>query len=225
MVKRRVPEKHKTILDYLKTSETRSATLKSQQQSAESTEDGKAQPTSSGFDEVLKTLVELKKMVQSSEASLSSSSSSGSTAALKAPPQSLQTPINMPTGQILDEILYKGLMQEDVSCNAGGQCSDGRSVGEVFVDRYGFRRQRGFLNTTRLPVFLDWIVEEAVVKELFPKTYVVETSRGSLAVIPEDFLCELHTRYGVLILNYDKCKSYRPIIGGESKKRRSRGSK
>ncbi len=110
----------------------------------------------------------------------------------------------VPSGKVLEEILGKGL-GEDIRCDSSGKCSDGKRVGEIFTDRYGFKRQRGYVNTTRLPIYVDWIVEEAVVSKVLPKAYSVKTSRGSLALIPEDYLCELHTRYGVILKNYSKC--------------------
>ncbi|MET1160555.1 MAG: hypothetical protein ABWW65_06290 [Thermoprotei archaeon] len=129
-----------------------------------------------------------------------------------------KTPV--PSGKVLDEILERGLGIDDVRCDNTGRCSDGHNIGDVFTDSYGFKRQRGFVNTTRLPVFLDWIVEEAVVQKVLPRAYSVKTSRGSIALIPEDFLCELHTRYGVILKNYDKCVNYKPVIGRETVKSR-----
>jgi len=126
----------------------------------------------------------------------------------------------VPSGEILDQILQEGLDTGDVKCNNMGKCNDGKNIGEIFVDKYGFKRQRGFVNTTRFPVFLDWIVEEAEVQKILPRAYSVRTNRGSLALIPEDFLCELHTRYGVILKNYDKCRNYRSIIGREAQRSR-----
>lgn len=105
----------------------------------------------------------------------------------------------------IDRILYEtGL--EPIICNPTGICNDGRRVGEVFRDKYGLLRQRGFLNTTRQTVYLDFILEKANVKQLLPNTFKIETERGSLAIVPEDFLCEINYRYGVTLVNYDKCK-------------------
>lgn len=105
----------------------------------------------------------------------------------------------------IDKILYESGL-EPIICKPTGLCSDGRRVGEVFRDKYGLLRQRGFLNTTRQTVYLDFMLEKAVVKQLLPNTFKIETERGSLAIVPEDFLCEMNYRYGVMLVNYDKCK-------------------
>ncbi len=114
----------------------------------------------------------------------------------------------IPTGRVLDEILNKGLTDEFLKCDSGGKCTDGRRLGEIYVDKYGFKRQRGFVRTTRTPVYVDWIVEEATISKLLPKAYKLVTSRGAVAIIPDDFLCELQERYGVIIKNDEiNCKS------------------
>ena len=114
----------------------------------------------------------------------------------------------IPTGRVLDEILNKGLTDEFLKCDNSGKCTDGRRLGEIYVDKYGFKRQRGFVRTTRTPVYVDWIVEEATISKLLPKAYKLVTSRGAVAIIPDDFLCELQERYGVIIKNDEvNCKS------------------
>ncbi len=114
----------------------------------------------------------------------------------------------IPTGGVLDEILNKGLTDEFLKCDSSGKCTDGRRLGEIYVDKYGFKRQRGFVRTTRTPVYVDWIVEEATISKLLPKAYKLVTSRGAVAIIPDDFLCELQERYGVIIKNDEiNCKS------------------
>ncbi len=114
----------------------------------------------------------------------------------------------IPTGRVLDEILNKGLTDEFLKCDSSGKCTDGRRLGEIYVDKYGFKRQRGFVRTTRTPVYVDWIVEEATISKLLPKAYKLVTSRGAVAIIPDDFLCELQERYGVIIKNDEiNCKS------------------
>ncbi len=115
--------------------------------------------------------------------------------------------VRLPTGKLIDIILEKGLGTEDVRCDEYGRCSDGINVGEIFTDKYGFQRQRGYLRTTRIPVYTDWIVEEAVVTKILPKAHKLVTNRGAVALVPEDFLCELQERYGVILKNYDKCKN------------------
>lgn len=119
---------------------------------------------------------------------------------------------SIPTGEVVDDILEKGLGSEDVVCSSDGKCIDGLNIGEVFTDKYGFKRKRGFVNTTRLPIYLDWIVEEGIVREIMHKTYVLETNLGSRAIIPEDYLCEFQFRYGIVIKNYDKCIGYKSIL-------------
>lgn len=96
-----------------------------------------------------------------------------------------------------------------VECDQQGVCNDGRRIGEVFTDEYGLKRQRGFINTTRLPIFLDFIVEEAEANPVLKKAYVVRTARGSLALVPDDFICELNSRYGIIVSSMDKCVNYR----------------
>ena len=114
----------------------------------------------------------------------------------------------IPTGRILDEILNKGLTDEFLKCDNTGKCTDGRRLGEIYTDKYGFKRQRGFVRTTRTPVYVDWIVEEATISKLLPKAYKLVTSRGAVAIIPEDFLCELQERYGVIIKSDEiNCRS------------------
>jgi len=114
----------------------------------------------------------------------------------------------IPTGKILDEILNKGLTDEFLKCDNTGKCTDGKRLGEIYTDKYGFKRQRGFVRTTRTPVYVDWIVEEATISKLLPKAYKLVTSRGAVAIIPEDFLCELQERYGVIIKSDEiNCRS------------------
>jgi len=226
MVKRKLAGKHKSLLDFVKTGQDAGSspapsttdTLKTTEHAAASEQ----RSAVSGFDEVLKNLVELKKAIQGSEARVSVAPSTTELLGRESLSEKRELQVNIPRGSVLDELLYKGLSEKEVVCDASGRCSDGISVGEIYVDKYGFKRQRGYVNTTRLPIFIDWIVEEAFVRELFPKTYVVESSRGSLAVVPEDFLCELHARYGVVLVNYDKCKNYKPVIGSTVKKRREK---
>ncbi len=125
----------------------------------------------------------------------------------------------VPRGRVLKELLARTADQlRRIECGQDGLCSDGRRISEVFVDEYGFRRQRGFVRTTRIPVFLDWVVEEAVVEKLLERAYVVKTNRGAMAIVPVDFLCELDKRYGVLLKNYD-CEKYTvsPYTPGKKK--------
>ncbi|MEM0380156.1 MAG: hypothetical protein QXX35_04830 [Desulfurococcaceae archaeon] len=214
MVKRTVRGRSKSILDYLASSTDVS---RKSEQSVEVKKTGSTDSSSSNIDLLIKELVFEKKRIESNrvETKIDNTTVEKSSELLSKP--------QIPTGDILDEILEKGLGLEDIVCNSDGKCSDGLSVGEVFTDKYGFRRKRGYVNTTRLPIFLDWILEEIVVKEIMPKTYVVETNLGSRAIIPEDYLCEFQYRYGLTIKNYDKCVDYRPIITrGEIEKKRKK---
>ncbi len=209
MVKHRIRGKNKSILDYLSSS-GRDDSVKIV--GKPSMEKAGEKSSSTIYDELLRIVEERKKVV--SEKSIEKRS-------VEEVDVSFSEPL-VPSGKVLDEILYKGLGSDDIKCDQSGVCSDGKRIGEVFVDKYGFKRQRGFVNTTRLPIFLDWIVEEAVVQEILPRAYSVRTNRGSIALIPEDFLCELHTRYGIILKNYDKCKNYKPGIGVETTRTKRR---
>lgn len=130
----------------------------------------------------------------------------------------LKTPI--PEGDILRKLLEKPIRTiNEIMCSSDGLCKDNRRLSEIFIDEFGFKRQRGFVRTTRAPVFLDWIVEEAVVSKILPTAYKVETSRGAIALIPENFLCELDKRYGVLLKNYD-CSNYKLSISPSEKRKK-----
>ena len=130
--------------------------------------------------------------------------------------------IKIPRGEIIDRILQEGISPELTICNPESACTDGRRLGEYFVDQFGFRRQRGFVRTTRTPVFTDWIVEEAVVSKLLPRAFKLETNRGALAIVPEDFICELQARYGVILKNFDACKGYQVSLTGTVSKSRKK---
>jgi len=112
------------------------------------------------------------------------------------------------TPQPLREELLEQILAEEIKpieCDNKGLCSDGIKVGDFFTDKYGVKRQRGFVNTTRLPVYLDVVVEEAKVSPLLSKAYSIQTSRNALAIVPEDFICELQERYGVILEGFEKC--------------------
>ncbi|WP_042667237.1 hypothetical protein [Desulfurococcus amylolyticus] len=108
------------------------------------------------------------------------------------------------------KIISSSKLVRTIECNQQGICNDGRRIGEIFTDEYGIKRQRGFINTTRLPIFLDLIVEEAeAMPALRDKAYIVKTKRGSLALVPDDFICELNSRYGIIIPAIEKCVNYK----------------
>jgi len=144
----------------------------------------------------------LKRMIQYSEKKKEDSTGEG---------EASKTELGKENGRIMGVIeqIASSKLVKTIECDQQGLCSDGRSIGEIFVDEYGVKRQRGFINTTRLPIFLDFIAEEAEARPVLRKAYEVKTSRGSLALVPEDFLCELSSRYGVLVSNIDKCLNYR----------------
>ncbi|MCD6488590.1 MAG: hypothetical protein J7K21_05130 [Desulfurococcales archaeon] len=128
--------------------------------------------------------------------------------------------IALPSGEILRKLIEKPIeLGSIISCNNQGECSDGIKISEIFVDNFGFRRQRGFVRTSRLPIILDWLIEEGVVKKVLPRAYKLETNRGALALVPEDFICELVKRYGVIIKNYD-CSNYQVSLEGTSRRRK-----
>ncbi|MFZ8783778.1 MAG: hypothetical protein ACO2OR_07370 [Desulfurococcaceae archaeon] len=111
---------------------------------------------------------------------------------------------------------------EFVECDKQGNCSDGKRIGEVFEDSRGVKWQRGFLATSRLPIFLNFVAEESKIVGRIGRALVIETSRGAKAIIPEDYICELTSRYGVM-LEIEKCANYKSSPWsereGRSKKR------
>lgn len=112
-------------------------------------------------------------------------------------------PTRVLESEVLDKVLEEDI--KPIECDNKGVCLDGLKVGEVFTDKYGVKRQRGYVNTTRLPVYLDVIVEEAKVSPLLSKAYSIQTSRNALAIVPDDFICELQERYGVILMGFEKC--------------------
>lgn len=111
-----------------------------------------------------------------------------------------------------------------IECDASGACADGRRVGDEFQDSYGIYRKRGFLNTTRLPVFLDWVLEKGSVENVTETAVLVKTDRGAVALVPADFLCEMQARYGITISGV-ACEGYKPMIGRQASKTRGRKKK
>jgi hypothetical protein len=105
-----------------------------------------------------------------------------------------------------------------IECDKSGMCMDNRRIGEVYQDEHGIKWQRTFINTTRLPIFLDFLAEEAELKGRIGKAFVIETSRGGRAIIPDNFICEAISRYGILI-NIEKCTSYKSTPWAEKTKR------
>ena len=105
-----------------------------------------------------------------------------------------------------------------IYCDKSGVCSDNRRLGEVYEDSSGLKWQRTFIHTTRLPIFLDFIAEEADLRGRIGKAFIVVTSRNAKAIIPDEYICEAISRYG-LLLNIDKCTNYKPSPWAERKKR------
>lgn len=97
---------------------------------------------------------------------------------------------------------------EFIECDKQGNCSDGKKVSEVFEDSRGVKWQRAFLPTSRSPIFLNFIAEDSKIIGRVGRALIIETSRGARAIIPEDYICELTSRYGI-ILNIDKCNTYK----------------
>ncbi len=109
------------------------------------------------------------------------------------------------SNDILAKLLSKKVKAlKEINCDESGSCIDGRRLSEVFTDEFGVKRQRAYLKTTRYTIYLDWAVEEGVVKKILPEAYLVETERGAKAIVPTSFLCELAKRYGVILNDY-KC--------------------
>lgn len=123
------------------------------------------------------------------------------------------------TGQLAEEA-FKRIAVKLVTCDKQGRCTDDKRVGEVYRDERGVEWQRGFVNTTRLPIFIDFIVEDATITGRVGKALVIESSRGAMAIVPEDYVCELSARYGVRI-QIDKCLGYKTSPWAE----RSKGKK
>ncbi|WFO75310.1 hypothetical protein J4526_09655 [Desulfurococcaceae archaeon MEX13E-LK6-19] len=123
-------------------------------------------------------------------------------------------------GELLQKLLKMPVGPERaVSCNNTGVCSDGKKISEIYVDEAGIVRQRGFIRTSRIPVILDWVVEHGKIEKVLPKAYKLVTDRGAMALVPEDFICELVTRYGVIVENYD-CKNYQVSLTGSARKKK-----
>lgn len=211
LVRRRRSGRNKSILDFVK--DTSKSQVKVEEEKTGASIEGKRESKvgtgkNNIIDELLEFVVSKKEVVEETAVETSK------------PDLEELGEAEVPSGEVLDTILSKSV--EDIRCDSTGKCNDGRYIGEIFTDRYGFKRQRGFVNTTRLPVFLDWIVEEATIQQVLPRAYSLKTNRGSVALVPEDFLCELHTRYGVLLKNYEKCSNYKPSLTRETRRIRKR---
>lgn len=128
--------------------------------------------------------------------------------------------LDLLSDELLKELLNKPVGPERaVTCSNDGTCSDGIRISEVFRDEKGVVRQRGFIRTSRIPIILDWVVEHGTVKKILPKAYKLVTQRGAKALVPEEFICELATRYGILINNYD-CKNYQINLNTLARKKK-----
>lgn len=118
-----------------------------------------------------------------------------------------KTMIDNVSNQLAEEA-FKRLNVKLITCDKQGRCTDDKRVGDVYKDEHGVEWQRGFVNTTRLPIFVDFIVEDATVTGRIGKALLIESSRGAKAIIPEDYICELVSRYGVKI-QLEKCTGYK----------------
>lgn len=121
----------------------------------------------------------------------------------------------------LAEEAFKNVEVKIISCDKQGVCSDGKRIGEVFEDSSGIKWQRGFINTTRLPIFVDFVVEDASIEGRVGKALVLKSNRSAVAIVPEDYICELAVRYGIRV-NLDKCINYRTSPWAEKSKARKK---
>ncbi|WP_440059130.1 hypothetical protein ACSU1N_04920 [Thermogladius sp. 4427co] len=164
------------------------------------------------IDDLIKFIVEEKKKSVKPESE-----------SIQAPKQRAETGVETKLpAEVLVKIAENPVIKR-IECDPSGICKDNMKVGDVLKDDYGIQRKRGFLNTTRMPVFLDWVFENAVAERLTGKTLMVKTERGSLAVIPDHFLCEMMFRYGISIQGFEeKCRDYKPFIGRQFKAKKGR---
>ena len=124
----------------------------------------------------------------------------------------------------LFEVAYEAFAKKDIKiieCNKQGTCTDGKKLGEVFEDSRGLKWQRSFVNTTRLPIFLDFIAENAQIKGRVGKASIVVLASGARAIIPDEYLCEVVKRLGVLI-DIDKCSNYKTSPWAERTRRKQK---
>lgn len=133
----------------------------------------------------------------------------------------LEKPVDQSMSKITSmvEKSFKNSSVKFIECNKQGICNDGRRISEVFEDEDGLKWQRGFLNTTRLPIFLDFLAEDARIIGRIGKAIIVESIRGSRAIVPDSFICEIISRYGIL-LDVDKCSNYKALSWGEKGKKK-----
>ncbi|MEM4718039.1 MAG: hypothetical protein QXE81_04685 [Desulfurococcaceae archaeon] len=125
---------------------------------------------------------------------------------------------------ILNQLAIEAYQNKDISfieCDKSGKCKDGKKIGDVFEDSRGIKWQRTFIDTTRSPIHLNFVTEAGEIKGRVGKAYVIVSSRGAQAIIPEDYICEAISRYGVL-LNLDKCIGYRSSPWKELERRKQK---
>ncbi len=123
------------------------------------------------------------------------------------------------TGELIKKLLALPVGPErGIVCDNTGKCSDGRNISDIFVDNYGVKRQRGFIRTSRIPIIVDWVAEKARAEKILTKAYKVETSRGAMALIPDEFICDMVKRYGVLIEGVD-CSNYQVNLNEARRKK------
>lgn len=108
-----------------------------------------------------------------------------------------------------------------IECDKSGKCRDGIRIGDVFEDSRGIKWQRTFIDTTRSPIHLNFIAEVAEIKGKVGKAYVILSSRGAQAIIPEDYICEAISKYGVL-LSIEKCAGYKSGPWKEMERRKQK---
>jgi len=186
-----------------------------------------SKPTSESSESRVEIEELLKLRLQSSKSVEKPTSIETTSAKTREQAVSVKTP-EAPSRETLERLIQLAkeaaakLQVDFIDCDKQGICSDGRRVGEVFEDSRGVKWQRGFLATSRLPIYLNFLAEDSRVIGRIGKALVVETPRGARAIIPEDYICELTSRYGI-ILDIDKCTNYKTPAwsdkGGKSKKR------
>ncbi|MCY0868685.1 MAG: hypothetical protein OWQ48_05605 [Desulfurococcus sp.] len=194
--------RNRRLVDYMQSKSSQDANTRVAEKKAVSEEAKKPESSVSGegdIDEIREILLR-----KSREAKGGREATEGSPSQSPAEASSSRVTVDATSTSRIIESIVSSKSVKIIECNQHGVCMDGKRIGEIFVDEYGIKRQRGYVNTTRLPIFLDFAVEEAEVKPVLKKALIVRTEKGSLALVPEDFICELSSRYGIL-LSIEKC--------------------
>lgn len=214
-----VQKKHKKLTDF--TRKTSSTVSESKDEVLENTEvsRNKTEKTVNGetvLKELLEVLMQKQKTTQLEE--IAEEKHAEIPAAKEITPE-IQPVKEEKLAEIAQEAFQKGEITI-IECNKQGLCIDGKKISDVFEAK-GLKWQRTFLSTTRLPIYLDFVAEEAEVKGRVGKAFIIVSARGAKAIVPDDFLCEALKRYGILI-DADKCFNYKPSPWVEKSRRRQR---